>query len=186
MGHVKESSCFIYKRTGDVECVQVFGRTLAELDTPGTPTIAGLVPITTIMSREVICARPDLPTETVVDLIVNNYIGCVPVVDDDGCPIGMITKRDLVEPLANRVNTANETPCWRDLAPRTAEELMLPLALTLDEHATVAQAAAIMALEDMHHIPVVSAKGRLLGMVSSLDIVRWLARNDGIVGHRAG
>jgi CBS domain-containing protein len=183
--HAKESSCFIYTRTGDVECVQVFGRAPFEHETAGTPTIAGLVPITAIMSREVICARPDLPVETVIDLIVNNYIGCVPVVDDDGCPLGMITKRDLVEPLANRVNTANDTPSWRDLAPRTAEEVMLPLAFTLDEHATVVQAAAIMALEDMHHIPVVSAKGRLIGMVSSLDIVRWLARNDGVVGHRA-
>jgi CBS domain-containing protein len=58
---------------------------------------------------------------------------------------------------------------------------MLPMAFTLDERATVAQAAALMAIEDLHHVPIISARGRLVGVVSSLDIVRWLACNDGVI-----
>lgn len=185
MPHTNASSCYIYKRGGEVEHVQRSGRPAFELDMPSTPTIAGLVPVTAIMTRGVICARPDLPIGTVIDLVVNKYIGCVPVVDDDGRPIGMITKRDLVEPLANRVSTANDAPRWCDLAPRTAEEVMLPLALTLDEHATVMHASAMMAIEDVHHVPVVCARGRLIGLVSPLDVVRWLARNDGVPAPRS-
>src|SRR5262249_36936729 len=152
---------------------------------PRVPTVAGLVPVADIMTRKVMCVLPDLPIRTVIDLLVNNYIGCLPVVDDDGCPIGMITKRDLVAPLANRVDTAEDSPAWWDIAPRTAEEAMLPLAFRLDERATIAQAAALMAAEDLHHVPIVSARGRLVGMVSSLDIVRWLARNDGFLSTQA-
>jgi len=158
-----QSSCFVQHRTTSI------------------PTTAGLVPITDVMTRDVVCARADLPTASIIDLVVNRYIGCLPVIDDEGCPIGMITKRDLVEPLANRGTTAETSPVWCDLAPATAEELMLPLAFTLDEHATILQAAAMMALEDLHHVPVVSANGSLIGVVSSLDIVRWLVKNDGLM-----
>jgi CBS domain-containing protein len=179
MGDTNKVSCLIYKRTGDVERIQSTG--VKATEPPGIPTVAGLVPVTDIMSRDVICGCSDLSIDAVVDLLVNNHIGCVPVVDEDGCPIGMITKRDLIEPMANRPSTADESPTCKALAPRTAEEAMLPIAFTLDDRATVAQAAALMATEDLHHVPIVSAKGRLIGMVSSLDIVRWLARNDGMV-----
>jgi CBS domain-containing protein len=176
-------SCLIYKRSGDIELIQSTRARAAE--PPGIPTVAALVPVTDIMTRNVICALSDLSIETVIDLLVSNYIGCVPVVDDDGCPAGMITKRDLVEPMANRVATADESPACQALAPRTAGEAMLPIAYTLDERATVAQVAALMATEDLHHVPIVSVKGRLIGVVSSLDIVRWLARNDGAMPTKA-
>jgi CBS domain-containing protein len=179
VGDTNYVSCFIHKRSGDVELIR------AHRDPPtsheGSPTIAGIVPISDIMTREVICVRGDVPIETVIDLFVNQYIGCVPVVDDEGCPLGMLTKRDVVEPMANRVSTADESPCWTSLAPRTADEAMLPLAFSLDDRATVAQAAKLMATEGLHHVPIVSQKGRVIGMVSSLDIVRWLARNDGTI-----
>jgi CBS domain-containing protein len=138
---------------------------MREVDYQGIPTVAGLVPVTDIMTRDVVSASPDTPLRAVIDMVVKSYLGCVPIVDEDGCPIGMITKRDLVEQSA---------------VADTADDAMMPLAFTLDERATVAQAAALMASEGLHHVPIVSAKGRLAGIVSSLDIVRWLARNDGV------
>ena len=139
------------------------------------PTIADSVPATWIMSQEVVCARKDLEVETLVDLMVRRRLGCVPVVDADGHPLGMITKLDLVEQAL-----AEKQP--DPIAPAlVASQLMMPLALTLDEHATIAHAAAMMAAEDIHHIPIVSESGCLLGVVSTMDIVRWLAANDGFV-----
>jgi len=139
-------------------------------DLPRVPTIADLIPLTEIMSRHITCARRDLGADRVAELMIANHIGCVPVVEEPGRPVGMITKQDFLE---------QATAVADDLTPRTAAELMMPLALTLDEHATVAHAAALMACEDIHHVPVVDADGRLIGLVSSMDIVRWLARNDG-------
>jgi len=174
------SSCLVQHRIGEIERIQTHAP-VRGAETSGFPTIAGMVPVTDIMTRDVVCAGGDLPTASVIDLVVNQYIGCLPIIDDNERPVGMITKRDLVEPLANRVATAEETPAWCDIAPKTAGELMLPLAFTLDEHATILQAAAMMALEDLHHVPVVSMKGKLIGVVSSLDIVRWLVKNDGLM-----
>jgi CBS domain-containing protein len=122
--------------------------------------------VTDIMTRDVICVTGDVSLGTVIELLVDNYIGCVPVVDEDGCPRGMLTNRDIVE--AQHVGTH----------PPTAASAMLPIVFTVDEHATVARVAAVMVQEQLHHVPVVSARGRVIGIVSSFDLVRWLVRND--------
>lgn len=148
---------------------------MSEPQLPSIPTIAGLVPVTAIMTHDVVCVRADVPAQKVIDVILDEYIGCVPVVDEDGCPIGMITKRDLVESFASGVRATVAADM------QTAANIMLPIALCVDEHATVLQAAAMMVRQDMHHVAVVSPNGELVGIVSSLDIVRWLARNDRVL-----
>ncbi|HWU90287.1 MAG TPA: CBS domain-containing protein [Kofleriaceae bacterium] len=142
-------------------------------------TIADQVPVTQIMTRQITCARRDLTTAQLVDLVVHNRIGCVPVVEDPGRPIGMITKLDLVEQMLAADRGEADAPSARSLLPGTAGELMMPLAITLGEHASVAHAAALMAAEEIHHVPIVDANGRMIGIVSAIDIVRWLAENDG-------
>lgn len=142
---------------------------------PQVPTIADLIPVRRIMSREVVCAREDLDVGALIDLMVRRRIGCVPVVDERGRPIGMVTKTDVVEQqLAARLHGAP--------GAAIVGELMMPLAITLDEHATVAHAAAMMSVEDFHHVAIVSDGGALIGVISTMDIVRWLAANDGITG----
>ena len=126
------------------------------------PTRSDLIPIADIMTAHPICVAPELPLRHVVGLVMTRYIGCVPVVDASGAPVGMITKRDLIEHAAHGATTA--------------ADVMMPLAFTLDERASIARAAALMAAEDVHHVPVVARSGRVIGIVSALDIVRWLAR----------
>lgn len=142
------------------------------------PTVADLIPVRRVMSREVVCAREDLEAGALMDLMVRRHIGCVPVVDDRGRPIGMVTKFDVVE---QQLATRNGAP-----VATTAGALMMPLAITLDEHATVAHAAAMMSVEDVHHVAIVSDGGALIGVISTMDIVRWLAANDGITGGAGG
>lgn len=145
-------------------------------------TGADRVELRHVMCRDLVCARPDLDIEAVVGLIVRNHFGCIPVVDEERHPIGMITKFDIVEQLnAILCSAANGSPLPSDLAARTADEVMMPIALTLQETSTVADAASMMTCEDLHHVLVVSATGSLVGVVSSKDIVTWLVRNDGLM-----
>ena len=142
-------------------------------------TNADQVQLREVMSRDLICARQDLAIEAVISLMVKNHLGCIPVVDAQRHPIGMITKFDIVEQLeAFMRSEANGSPLPVDLAARTADEVMMPLALTLDETSSVANAAAMMTCEDLHHVLVVSRTGTLVGVVSSKDIVTWLARSE--------
>jgi CBS domain-containing protein len=147
-------------------------------------TVADHVPLREVMRRELICARPDLELGKIAALMVDYHVGCVPIVDERRRPLGVITKFDLVEHLATASRARGDgTPLPIDLVPCMADDVMMPIALALDERATVAHAAAMMTSEDTHHVLVVRA-GELVGVVSAKDIVTWLAVNDGLTPPR--
>jgi CBS-domain-containing membrane protein len=131
--------------------------------------------LTEIMSRDLVSVRPDVDIGRVVSLMVGRHIGCLPVVNERGHPIGIITKYDLVEQIDAAMHLeACGCPLPSDLRVQTANDVMMPIALTLDEHATVAHVSAMMVSEETHHVLVVSDDGTLVGVVSSKDIVRWV------------
>jgi CBS domain-containing protein len=139
----------------------------------------GMTVIQDIMSRDLVSVRPDVDIATVVSLMIGRHLGCLPVVNERGRPIGIITKFDLVEQLDACMHLkACGCAFPADLKVETADDVMMPIALTLDEHASVAHASAMMVSEEMHHVLVVSEDGMLVGVVSAKDIVRWVAERD--------
>jgi CBS domain-containing protein len=179
--------CTVYPASGEPTILQL------ELDPPVEPpvpvhsTIADRVPLRSIMSHELVCVQPELEVPAVVSLMMKHRVGCMPVVDARRRPLGVITKLDLVEQLDATMHGGHEGfPTPQELAARTAEELMLPFPLALDEHASVAHAAAMMTSEDVHHVLVLARDGSLVGVVSSKDVVDWLAGNDRLLARRRG
>lgn len=120
------------------------------------------VPITEIMTRATVTARADATVEVLIALMTQHHIGCVPIVDDQDRPTGIVTKLDLIE--------------CRGEARTTAREVMMPHAMLLPPDATLARAASVMSSEQIHHLLVVDEKRALLGVVSTFDITTWLAR----------
>jgi len=170
--------CTIYQGRGAIAAHDLPPKPTPDFGRPMTR--AADVTLAEIMCLDLVCAQPDLEIESVVELMVDNHLGCVPVVDERRQPVGMITKYDIVEHLNAYLQSAsNDSPLPADLAPRTAEEVMMPIALTLAEDSTVADAALMMTLEDLHHVLVVSRSGALVGVVSTKDIVTWLVRSAG-------
>lgn len=175
--NIPASCCRIYQGRGGEEA-HALAATPFELRPGPQRGDARQVGLWQIMRRDLVCARADLEIEAVIALIVHNHIGCIPVVDEQRRPIGMITKFDIVEHLNAFLNSAsNGSPLPIDLAARCADEVMMPIAITLQETSSVADAAEMMSCEDLHHVLVVSAAGALVGVVSSKDIVMWLARD---------
>jgi CBS domain-containing protein len=125
-------------------------------------------PISEIMTKKVFCATPDMPLEALAHVMLDQEIGGTPVVDDSDRPIGVITKTDLLREL-------------EDFDSCTVLDAMTPIVYWLPEDACISQAAALMAYEHVHSIPVVSKAGRITGIVSTLDILRWFARRRGFL-----
>jgi CBS domain-containing protein len=48
------------------------------------------------MTTTVVTARPDTTFQQLVDLMFRHGVGGIPVVDDDGHPVGIVTETDLV------------------------------------------------------------------------------------------
>ncbi len=135
--------------------------------------------VRTIMANNLVCIRSDLEITSVLELMIERHVGCLPVVDERRRPIGMITKYDLVEQLEVAMRLARcDCPLPTDLGVQTADDVMMPLALTLDENAGIANAASMMISEDIHHVLVVDHDRRLVGVVSAKDIVRWVVEHD--------
>jgi CBS-domain-containing membrane protein len=176
--------CTIYRGHGEIAAHDLPSDPLRE--PVRRPSRADDVELSEIMVRDLVCARSDLEIEAVIGLMIDNHLGCIPVVDDRRWPIGIVTKFDIVERLdASLRSDANGLPPV-GFEVRTAEDVMMPIALTLEESATIADAASMMTCEDLHHVLVVSRVGALVGVVSTKDIVTWLVRNDGLMPFRDG
>ena len=120
------------------------------------------VPITDIMTRTTVTARADASVESLIGLMTEHHIGCVPIVDEQDRPTGIVTKLDLIE--------------CRNEPRTTAREVMMPHAMIIPPDATLARAAALMSTESIHHLLVVDKHRAILGVVSTFDITRWLAK----------
>jgi CBS domain-containing protein len=129
------------------------------------PTAADLTPLSSVMTADVVCVTPDLGLTALTTLLVERGFSGAPVVDAEGRPLGVVSKTDLLrEPLTSR---------------GTVGDVMMPLAFTLPETASLSQAAALMVEEGVHRLPVVSSEGKVIGLLSSFDVMRWIARESG-------
>lgn len=129
-------------------------------------SVADATPLSEVMTHNVVCVLADLEAHDLIDLLIERDISGVPVVDGAGWPIGVASKSDLLRGFPSGATVA---------------DVMAPMAFTLCESATLAQAAALMAFEGVHRIVVVSDEGRVVGVVSSLDIARWVAESAGYI-----
>lgn len=130
-------------------------------------------PIATIMTTDVVCVRREMHARELEALLTERKLGGVPVVDACGRPIGVVTRTDLWKLERTREAGGGEP----SHVPVGA--LMTPTPLCLHERSTIAQAAALMAFEGVHLLPIVSDTKEVVGLVSALDILRWLGRRSG-------
>jgi CBS domain-containing protein len=156
---------------------------------------AAHTPISNIMTREVVCVRPDLSAEALAMLFFERGLHGAPVLDENDELIGFVSQADLLrnryessETQEVRLRVPTEEGAQYDLGPgfhleeiakSTVRELMMPIAISLEESAPITLAAALMATEGVHRVPVVSKRQKVVGILSALDILRWLAKEDG-------
>jgi CBS-domain-containing membrane protein len=120
-------------------------------------------PISRIMTRKVVCARPEMDASLLRARLIERGVSGAPVVDDWGRVVGVVSRSDLIE---------HEVTSER--SGKTVGDIMMPMAFTLPPDAPIAQAAALMAYEGVRRLIVVDGRGCVVGLVSALDVARWL------------
>lgn len=138
-----------------------------------------------VMTREVTTVAPGATLREVAETLVGGRISGLPVVDDSGAVLGVVSEGDIVgkeagpgpEPsLLGRI--LHGTPPPSKLEARTAAEAMTSPAITVEENSEVAQAARLMTERGINRLPVVDEGGRLAGIVTRADLVRAFLRTD--------
>ncbi len=129
--------------------------------------------VANIMSTAIVTALPWLPAARLAELMVDENIGAVPVVDDEGTPLGIVTRSDLLE---------EDEAEWEG-GEATADDLMRRSPLTVGPMTPISEAARLMSRQRVHHLLVVDVEGRLVGLLSSFDVVRWVAELEALGTH---
>jgi CBS domain-containing protein len=142
------------------------------------------------MERDVVTVSPDDDVETVVRLLREHELPGVPVVNDGGRCVGIVTEADLV---LSEEEADLHLPHYVDLlggvifleplrrfedrirkafASKVAD-MMTPDPVTVSPDAPVEEAARLIAEHRHNRLPVVQ-HGRLVGVVTRLDVLEAL------------
>jgi CBS domain-containing protein len=80
-----------------------YRRVLERTGPDGTIHGVNAILVSEIMTpaRNVITARPDTPVLSLAQLMVSRKVGCIPVVDDQHRPIGIVTQKDVMRALTS-------------------------------------------------------------------------------------
>jgi CBS domain-containing protein len=140
-----------------------------------------------IMTTHVICLHEDESIESATARFFEHGLHGAPVVSAKGEISGFLTMSDLVrgsdgvETVTLRVplrwgGSYPLGPGFHEEAQATVRDVMTRHAIALPPTASVVEAAMLMVAEGLHRVPIVSAGGRVVGIVSALDVLRWQLR----------
>jgi len=110
-----------------------------------------------LMTTEVVTAAPGQPVEEVARELSRRGLSAVPVLDETGVLVGIVSEYDVVTKRG-----------------RVVGDIMSQGVVTITEDADAEQVAALIGLHGIRRLPVLR-DGRVVGMISRADLVRLLA-----------
>jgi CBS domain-containing protein len=144
------------------------------------------------LAKQPITVAPHDDVETLITVLLGRGLDCVAVVDPHHEPLGMVYALDLLRHLdagADCGEPAEEAlPLDGELrsgfhvyalAHTHATDLMRPVGLTVVETRSIWAAAWQLGAEQATWAPVVSKRGKLVGMLSAVDVLRWIVAASG-------
>jgi CBS-domain-containing membrane protein len=152
--------------------------------------------VSAIMTRWVLPVTPQTLVSELAAIFVGRGISAAPVIDSDGHAIGLVSKSDIVRYFyesggqagRDTVGAGAEVPLDMKQGfhvdvrgDSTVADVMTPVVFGVDGGAPVNRAAALMAFEHVHHLVVTDEHQEAIGMLSSLDVMAWVGRQDGYV-----
>lgn len=142
-----------------------------------------------IMSREVVTVTPETTVNQVARTLFEKKISGVPVVDESGKLLGVVTESDLIDQKKKfhipTVIAILDSVIFLESAKKIEKEInkmtgakvkdictLQPISVT--EGTPVEEIATIMAEKKVHTLPVLR-DGQLVGVVGKTDIIKTLA-----------
>jgi CBS-domain-containing membrane protein len=139
-----------------------------------------------LMTTPVATVAPETPFKEIVARLAEHHISALPVVDDDGLVLGVVSEADLLLKEEFPDPDQDIPLFWtkrrrleRDkAAASTAHDLMTVAVVSISPAATVAEAARRLHTAGVKRLPVVDERGRLVGILSRGDLLKVFSRSD--------
>ena len=117
---------------------------------------------------------PEMPLRDAAREMLSAGLSALPVVDDDGGLLGLLSERELMRHLmATALTTSSRFTPPGAHGRRTVRDVMTRQVLCVAPEQSVADVAALMTNKDVERVPVVRG-GQLVGFLTRGDIVRKL------------
>ena len=123
------------------------------------------------MTRNVITISTDTALPEAHRLMTENRIRRLPVMKD-GRLVGIVTRGDVREAEPSDATTLSIWELNYLLAKLTVDKIMTRTPLTIEQDATLGDAAKVMLEKKISGLPVVSSDGSVVGMITESDIFR--------------
>jgi CBS domain-containing protein len=139
-----------------------------------------------LMTTQVVTVGPATPFKEIVARLAEHRVSAVPVVDDDGLVLGVVSEADLLLKEEFPDPDQDIPLFWtrrrrleRDKAAgSTARDLMTVAVVSISPDATVPEAARRMHTAKVKRLPVVDERGRLVGIIGRADLLKVFNRLD--------
>jgi CBS domain-containing protein len=142
-----------------------------------------------VMTTSVTSVGRSTPLQDVAELLVDRRISGVPVVDEDGIVLGVVSEADFLvkeqgaeairhRRLARMLGESTESKAQLAKVRATnAGEAMTAPPVTIESTSPISAAARLMTARRVNRLPVVDG-GRLVGIVTRADLLRAYVRSD--------
>lgn len=150
---------------GDELCAEC-GMPLIGVESQGSEMERSITshPVSALAPRRPVCVGSETPVRDVIARMAAEKIGCL-LVEDSAQLIGVFSERDILNKISGDLS----------LLDRPVADFMTASPVTISQRDSIAYALHAMDLGGYRHMPVVNSAGIATGIISSRDILRFLA-----------
>ena len=142
--------------------------------------------VSDVMTSHVHVASPLAPFKLLVRLIEENRVSAIPIVDQQGVPIGIVSETDLLlkerrhelESSRNLLHLQQRRRDRAKAAGTVASEVMTAPPITVALDTSLSEAARHMQERNVRRLVVIDLRGRIAGIVSRSDLLQVFLRTD--------
>jgi len=142
------------------------------------------------MTKNVKSVLPEMSVKDAMGVLLGLEIGTVPVIDKNGKLIGMFTERDILANilpeyvasvgkfvyLENPKSVKNKVANLEKL--KVENVINKKFLVTIDEDATLCEAAHVMLTQGIKRIPVLNRAGKVAGIIVRSDVLKKLTEGQ--------
>lgn len=142
-----------------------------------------------IMNRNVITVHQDMTVDEVVKILLDHRISGVPVLDETGKVIGIVSETDLIyreknlhipsfisilQGIVFLESTKDLEQQVKKMAAYKVKDVMTKNVITVSEKADLNRVVDIIIDQKVNRVPVTDHEGKLLGIITRSDILKHI------------
>ena len=135
-----------------------------------------------LMTRDLTAAEPTMTVRELIELFHQSGLSSVPVVNDEGRIVGIISERDIIEGalpgyfevLYGITDMNHLSQKLREIEHDRIEFYMTPDVIKIEEDEDDLTAADLMVRKNVKSLPVVNRDGVFVGVLRRIDLLKDL------------